>query len=166
MKTKYPLLLATFVLSVPPSLAQDLLYLKCDETRAFTSISTYDDGEQLTLEKNVEDVVALRIDTKNEQMLINGSEANIEIKNNEAIHSGTFDNGRIKDAKVIHTKLLPPYSRYGKGKVVIKEPFPQITNVTIKADCIKIDSAEFDEFLNQARIDAEILAEERPSALS
>ena len=123
MKTKYTLLLVTFALSVSPSLAQDLLYLKCDETRAFTSISTYDEGEQYTLEKNVEDAVVLRIDTKNQQMLVNRSEADIEIKNNEAIYSGTFDNGRIKDTKVIHTKLLPPYSRYGKGKVVVKEPF-------------------------------------------
>ena len=151
MKTKYPLLLATFALSVSPSLAQDLLYLKCDETRVFTSISTYDDGEQFTLEKNVEDAVVLRIDTKNEQMLINGSEADIEIKNNEAIYSGTFDNGRIKDTKVIHTKLLPPYSRYGKGKVVIKEPFSQITNVIVRADCIKIDSAEFIQIINNMR---------------
>ena len=164
MKTKYPLLLATFALSVSPSLAQDLLYLKCDERRALTSISTYDEGEQFTLEKNVEDTVLLRIDTKNEQMLINRSEANIEIQNNEAIYSDTFDNGRVKDTKVIHTKLLPPYSRHGKGKVVIKDPFPQIINVIIRADCIKIDSAEFDEFLNQARIDAEIVEEEHPSA--
>ena len=164
MKTKYTLLLVTFALSVSPSLAQDLLYLKCDETRAFTSISTYDEGEQYTLEKNVEDAVVLRIDTKNQQMLVNRSEADIEIKNNEAIYSGTFDNGRIKDTKVIHTKLLPPYSRYGKGKVVVKEPFSQIINVIIRADCIKIDSAEFDEFLSQARIDAEIVAEERLSA--
>ena len=151
MKTKYPLLLATFALSVSPSLAQDLLYLKCDETRSFASISTYDDGEQFTLEKNVEDTVVLRIDTKNEQMLVNGSEANIEIKSNEAIYSGTFDNGRIKDAKVIHTKLMPPYSRYGKGKVVIKEPFSQIINVIIRADCIKIDSAEFVQMINSIR---------------
>ena len=151
MKTKYPLLLATFALSVSPSLAQDLLYLKCDETRSFTSISTYDDGEQFTLEKNVEDTVVLRIDTKNEQMLINGNEADIEIKNNEAIYSGTFDNGRIKDVKVIHTKLLPPYSRYGKGKVVIKEPFSQIIDVILRADCIKIDSAEFVQMINSMR---------------
>ena len=151
MKTKYPLLLATFALSVSPSLAQDLLYLKCDETRAFRSISTYDDGEQFTLEKNVEDTVVLRIDTRNEKMLINGSEADIEIKNNEAIYSGTFDNGRIKDTKVIHTKLMPPYSRYGKGKVVVKEPFSQIINVIIRADCIKIDSAEFVQMINSMR---------------
>ena len=151
MKTKYPLLLAAFALSVSPSLAQDLLYLKCDETRAFRSISTYDDGEQFTLEKNVEDTVVLRIDTRNEQMLINGSEADIEIKNNEAIYSGTFDNGRIKDAKVIHTKLIPPYSRHGKGKVVVKEPFSQIINVIIRADCIKIDSAEFVQMINSMR---------------
>jgi hypothetical protein len=84
-------------------------------------------------------------------MLINGSEADIEIKNNEAIYSGAFDNGRIKDTKVIHTKLMPPYSRYGKGKVVIKEPFSQITNVTIRADCIKIDSAEFVQMVNRMR---------------
>ena len=149
MRAKCPLLLTIYALSASPSLAQDLLYLKCDETRVFTSTSSYDNGEQLTLERSAEEAVMLRIDTKNEQMLINRSEAGIEIKNNEAIYSDTFDNGSIKDTKVIHTKLLPPYSRYGKGKVVRKEPFPQVTNITIMAHCIKINSAEFDGFLNQ-----------------
>nr|BDD44872.1 hypothetical protein 11 [bacterium] len=132
-----------------PTLAKDLLYLKCDETRVSTSTSTYDDGEQFKLGHNDEETFVLRIDTKNEQMLINRSEADIVIKNNEAIYSDIFDNGNVKDVKVIHTKLLPPYSRYGKGKVVGKEPFLMVTDVLIKADCTKINSAEFDAFLKQ-----------------
>ena len=132
-----------------PTLAKDLLYLKCDETRVSTSTSTCDDGEQFKLEHNDEETFVLRIDTKNEQMLINRSETDIIIKNNEAIYSDIFDNGNVKDVKVIHTKLLPPYSRYGKGKVVGKEPFLMVTDVLIKADCTKINSAEFDAFLKQ-----------------
>ena len=146
---KHPLLLTFLLLSVSPSLAKDLLYLKCDETRAMASKTTYDDGEQFTLESNDEEIFVLRIDTKNEKMFMNKSEVDIDIKGNEAIYSDTFDNGNVKDVKVIHTKLLPPYSRYGKGKVIFKEPFPQVVDVAIKADCTKIDSAEFDEFLNQ-----------------
>ena len=115
----------------------------------FTSTITYNDGEPFTLKRNTEEAFVLRIDTKNEQMLVNRSEADIVIKNDEAIYSDTLDDGNVKDVKVIHTKLLPPYSRYGKGKVVFKEPFPQVTDVVIKADCTKIDPAEFDEFLNQ-----------------
>lgn len=132
-----------------PTLAKDLLYLKCDETRESTSTSTYDDGEEFKLGHSDEETFVLRIDTKNEQMLINRSEADIVIKNNEAIYSDIFDNGDVKDVKVIHTKLLPPYSRYGKGKVVSKEPFLMVTDVLIKADCTKINSAEFDAFLKQ-----------------
>ena len=146
---KHPLLLTTLLLSVSPSLAKDLLYLKCDETRAMTSISTYDDGEQFTLENNDEEIFVLRIDTKNEKMLMNKSEVDIDVKDNEAIHSDVFDNGRIKDTNIVHTTLSPPYARYGKGKTVAKEPFPQVTDVSIQADCTKIDPAEFDEFLNQ-----------------
>ena len=84
-----------------------------------------------------------------EKMLMNKSEVDIDIKGNEAIYSDTFDNGNVKDVNVIHTKLLPPYSRYGNGKTIFKEPFPNVIDVAIKADCTKIDSAEFDEFLNQ-----------------
>ena len=146
---KHPLLLTALLLSVSPSLAKDLLYLKCDETRAMTSISTYDDGEQFTLENNDEEIFVLRIDTKNEKMLMNKSEVGIDIKDNEAIYSNVFDNGIIKHANIVHTTLSPPYARYGKGKTVAKEPFPQVTDVSIKADCTKIDPAEFDEFLNQ-----------------
>ena len=149
VKIKYPLLLTALTLSVSPSQAQELLYLKCDETRVFTSTITYNDAEPFTLKRNTEEAFVLRIDTKNEQMLVNRSEADIVIKNDEAIYSDTLDDGNVKDVKVIHTKLLPPYSRYGKGKVVFKEPFPQVTDVVIKADCTKIDPAEFDEFLNQ-----------------
>lgn len=146
---KHPLLLTALLLSVPPSLAKDLLYLKCDETRAMTSTSTYDDGEQFTLEINNEETFVLRIDTKNKKMLINESEVDIDVKDNEAIYLDVFDNGRIKDTNIIHTTLSPPYARYGKGKTVAKEPFPQAIDVAIKADCTKIDPAEFDEFLNQ-----------------
>jgi len=143
------LLLTALLVSVPPSLAEDILFLKCNEAREMTSTSTYDDGEQFTLKRNDKEIFALRIDAKNEKMLINKSEVDIDIKGNEAIYLDTFDNGNVKDATVIHTKLLPPYSRYGKGKAIFKEPFPQVVDVAIKADCTKIDSAEFDNFLNQ-----------------
>ena len=146
---KRPLLLTALLVSVSPSLAKDLLYLKCDETRAMSSTSTYDDGEQFTLERNDEEIFVLRIDTKNEKMLMNKSEVDIDVKDNEAIYSDIFDNGRIKDTNIVHTTLSPPYARYGKGKTVTKEPFPQVIDVAIKADCTKIDPAEFDEFLNQ-----------------
>ena len=146
---KRPLLLTALLVSVSPSLAKDLLYLKCDETRAMSSTSTYDDGEQFTLERNDEEIFVLRIDAKNKKMLMNKSEVDIDIKDNEAIYSDVFDNGRIKHANIVHTTLSPPYARYGKGKTVTKEPFPQVIDVAIQADCTKIDPAEFDEFLNQ-----------------
>lgn len=145
-----PLFLAALLLSASPALADGILFLKCDETRVFTTKSHWRDGDTTHLENEDKEVLVLGIDRKKETMLINNSEVDIVIKNDEAIDSGTFDNGKAKDTRVIHTTLSPPYTRYGNGKVVIKEDFvTTITDVAITADCTKIDFADFEKFLNQ-----------------
>ena len=82
-------------------------------------------------------------------MLVNRSEVDIVIKNGEAIYTDVFDNGNVRDARVVSTMLSSPYARYGQGKVVGKEPFRHVTDVVIRADCVKIDLSEFDGFLNR-----------------
>ena len=143
---KILLFLGALLLGSAPAIADDLLYLKCDEKRVLTSTVTFGEGEQVPLESDSEELLVLSIDTKNKKMLVNRSEVDIVIKNGEAIYTDVFDNG---NARVVSTMLSPPHARYGQGKVVSKEPFLHVTDVVIRADCVKIDLSEFDMFLNQ-----------------
>ena len=145
---KILLFLGALLLSSAPASADDLLYLKCDEKRVLTSTVSFGEGEQVPLKSDSEELFVLSIDAKNKKMLVNRSEVDIVIKNGEAIHADVFDNGNVRDARVVSTMLSPPYARYGQGKVVSQEPFLHITDVVIRADCVKIDWSEFDEFLN------------------
>ena len=146
---KILLSLGALLLGSAPAIADDLLYLKCDEKRVLTSTVTFGEGEQVPLESDSEELLVLSIDTKNKKMLVNRSEVDIVIKNGEAIYTNVFDNGNVRDARVVSTMLSSPYARYGQGKVVSKEPFRHVTDVVIRADCVKIDLSEFDGFLNR-----------------
>ena len=143
------LFLGALLLSSAPAIAENLLYLKCDEKRVLRSTLTFADGEQLPLESNSEELLVLSIDTKNQKKLVNMNEVDILVKNGEAIYTDVYDNGNVRDARVVFTMLSPPFARYGQGKVVRKEPFLHVTDVVIRADCVRINLSEYDKFLNQ-----------------
>ena len=144
-------LLSALLLSASPALANDILYLKCDETRVITSKTTWPDGEEVPLERLDKELFVLKIDAKNKRRIINRTEhEDIVVRGNEAIFSEVYENGNVIFTRKIRTMLSPPYARYGKGKTVVKPPSPpQVIDAVLTANCAKIDSAEFDEFLNQ-----------------
>ncbi|QNI74152.1 hypothetical protein SynNOUM97013_02095 [Synechococcus sp. NOUM97013] len=64
----------------------------------------------------------------------------------EMIHKTEFENQWTKDTYKTTTMLSPPYTIRGEGKRVLKEPTPGLIKTVTTGDCIKIDSAEFDNF--------------------
>ena len=67
----------------------------------------------------------------------------------EMIHRTEFENQSSKDTYQTITMLSPPYTIRGEGKRVLKEPTPGLIKMLTTGDCIKIDSAEFNNFKSQ-----------------
>ena len=149
---KLPLLLTTLLLAASPVVADDFLYLKCDETMLVSTVIDWNDGEQTPLSREIREILVLRIDTRNKKVIYNNTneEQDVIIQDNEMstemIHKTEFENQWTKDAYKTTTMLSPPYTIRGEGKRVLKEPTPGLIRTVTTGDCIKIDSAEFDNF--------------------
>ena len=152
---KLPLLLTTLLLAATPAVADDFLYLKCDETMLVTMVINYSDGHQTPLSREIREILVLKIDTRNKNVIFNNTneEQDVIIQDNEMstemIHKTEFEDQWSKDTYETTTMLSPPYTIRGEGKRVLKEPTPGLINTVTTGDCIKIDSAEFDNFKNQ-----------------
>ena len=149
---KLPLLLTTLFLSASPVFADDFLYLKCDETMLVSTVIDWNDGEQTPLSREIREILVLRIDTRNNKVIYNNTneEQDVIIQDNEMstemIHKVEFEDQWSKDTYKTTTMLSPPYTIRGEGKRVLKEPTPGLIRTVTTGDCIKIDSAEFDNF--------------------
>ena len=152
---KLPLLIITLLLSASPVVADDFLYLKCDETMLVSMVIDYSDGHQTPLSREIREILVLRIDMRNKKVIYNNTneEQDVIIQDNEMstemIHKTEFENQWTKDTYSTTTMLSPPYTIRGEGKRVLKEPTPGLIKTVTTGDCIKIDSAEFDDFKNQ-----------------
>ena len=151
---KLPLLLTTLLLAATPAVADDFLYLKCDETMLVSMVINYSDGQQTPLSREIREILVLKIDTRNKKVIFNNTneEQDVIIQDNEMstemIHRTEFENQSSKDIYQTTTMLSPPYTIRGEGKRVLKEPTPGLIKIVTTGDCIKIDSAEFDNFKN------------------
>ena len=152
---KLPLLITTLLLAASPVVADDFLYLKCDETMLASMVIDYSDGHQTPLSREITETLVLRIDTRNQKVIYNNTneEQDVIIQDNEMstemIHKVEFEDQWSKDTYTTTTMLSPPYTIRGEGKRVLKEPTPGLIKTVTTGDCIKIDSAEFDNFKNQ-----------------
>ena len=152
---KLPLLITTLLLSASPVVADDFLYLKCDETMLVSTVIDWSDGDQTPLSREIREILVLRIDMRNKKVIYNNTneEQDVIIQDNEMstemIHKTEFENQWTKDTYSTTTMLSPPYTIRGEGKRVLKEPTPGLIKTVTTGDCIKIDSAEFDNFKNQ-----------------
>ena len=149
---KLPLLLTTLLFTASPALADDFLYLKCDETMLVSTVIDWSDGDQTPLSREIRETLVLRIDTRNKKVIYNNTneEQDVIIQDNEMstemIHKTEFENQWTKDTYQTTTMLSPPFTIRGEGKRVLKEPTPGLIRTVTTGDCIKIDSAEFDKF--------------------
>ena len=152
---KLPLLLTTLLLAATPAVADDFLYLKCDETMLVSMVINYSDGHQTPLSREIREILVLKIDTRNKKVIFNNTneEQDVIIQDNEMstemIHRTEFENQSSKDTYQTTTMLSPPYTIRGEGRRVLKEPTPGLIKMLTTGDCIKIDSAEFNNFKSQ-----------------
>ena len=119
-----------------------------------STVIDYGDGDKTTLRRDAKKTIVLRFDTRNKKLIVDDAiEQDIIIQDNsmsmEMIHKVEYEDERVKDAFVTYTMISPPYAIRGTGKTIFKQPLPGLINSVIKGDCIKIDSTEFDQFLNQ-----------------
>ena len=151
---KLQLLLTTLLLSASPAVAEDLLYLKCDDTTVVSGVLNWPDGEKTTAKNEETETFVLKIDTRNKTMAYNNTEEKeVAIQDNEMsiemIFKNEFEDENVKYAFVTTTMLSPPYTIQGEGKSILKGPVPGLINSVRKGRCIKINATEFDDFLNQ-----------------
>ena len=152
---KYLSLIGALFLTATPAVADDFLYLKCDETMLVSTVIDWSDGDQTPISTEIKEILVLRIDTRNKKVIYNNTyeEQDVIIQDNEMstemIHRTEFENQSSKDTYQTTTMLSPPYTIRGEGKRVLKEPTPGLIKTVTTGDCIKIDSAEFDNFKNQ-----------------
>ena len=152
---KLPIVLTTLLISSTPALADDFLYLKCDETMLVSTVIDWSDGDQTPLSREIREILVLRIDIRNNKVIYNNTneEKDVIIRDNEMstemIHKTEFENQWTKDIYQTTTMLSPPYTIRGEGKRVLKEPTPGLIKTVTTGECIKIDSAEFDDFKSQ-----------------
>ena len=151
---KYLSLIGALFLTATPAVADDFLYLKCDETMLVSTVIDWSDGDQTPISREIKEILVLRIDTRNKKVIYNNTneEQDVIIRDNEMstemIHRTEFENQSSKDIYQTTTMLSPPYTIRGEGKRVLKEPTPGLIKIVTTGDCIKIDSAEFDNFKN------------------
>ena len=116
-------------------------------------VINYSDGHQTPLSREIREILVLKIDTRNKKVIFNNTneEQDVIIQDNE-IHGDDpqteFEDQWSKDTYETTTMLSPPYTIRGEGKRVLKEPTPGLIKIVTTGDCIKIDSAEFDNFKN------------------
>ena len=152
---KLPIVLAPLLLSSTPALADDFLYLKCNETMLVSTVIDWSDGDQTPLSREIKEILVLRIDIRNKKVIYNNTneEQDVIIQDNEMstemIHNTEYENQWSKDTYQTTTMLSPPYAIKGEGKRVLKEPTPGLIKTVTTGDCTKIDSAEFDNFKSQ-----------------
>lgn len=152
---KYLSLIGALFLTATPAVADDFLYLKCDETMLVSTVIDWSDGDQTPISTEIKEILVLRIDTRNKKVIYNNTyeEQDVIIQDNEMstemIHRTEFENQSSKDTYQTTTMLSPPYTIRGEGKRVLKEPTPGLIKVLTTGDCIKIDSAEFNNFKSQ-----------------
>lgn len=152
---KYLSLIGALFLTATPAVADDFLYLKCDETMLVSTVIDWSDGDQTPISREIKEILVLRIDTRNKKVIYNNTyeEQDVIIQDNEMstemIHRTEFENQSSKDTYQTTTMLSPPYTIRGEGKRVLKEPTPGLIKILTTGDCIKIDSAEFNNFKSQ-----------------
>ena len=152
---KYLSLIGALLLTATPAVADDFLYLKCDETMLVSTVIDWSDGDQTPISREIKEISVLRIDTRNKKVIYNNTnkEQDVIIQDNEMstemIHRTEFENQSSKDTYQTTTMLSPPYTIRGEGKRVLKEPTPGLIKTVTTGDCTKIDSAEFDSFKSQ-----------------
>ena len=152
---KYLSLIGALFLTATPAVADDFLYLKCDETMLVSTVIDWSDGDQTPISTEIKEILVLRIDTRNKKVIYNNTyeEQDVIIQDNEMstemIHRTEFENQSSKDTYQTTTMLSPPYTIRGEGKRVLKEPTPGLIKILTTGDCIKIDSAEFNNFKSQ-----------------
>ena len=152
---KYLSLIGALLLTATPAVADDFLYLKCDETMLVSTVIDWSDGVQTPLSREIREILLLRIDIRNKKVIYNNTneEQDVIIQDNEMstemIHRTEFENQSSKDTYQTTTMLSPPYTIRGEGKRVLKEPTPGLIKTVTTGDCTKIDSAEFDSFKSQ-----------------
>ena len=152
---KYLSLIGALFLTATPAVADDFLYLKCDETMLVSTVIDWGDGDQTPLSREIKEILVLRIDTRNKKVIYNNTneEQDVIIRDNEMstemIYRTEFENQSSKDTYQTTTMLSPPYTIRGEGRRVLKEPTPGLIKMLTTGDCIKIDSAEFNNFKSQ-----------------
>ena len=152
---KYLSLIGALFLTATPAVADDFLYLKCDETMLVSTVIDWSDGDQTPISREIKEILVLRIDIRNKKVIYNNTneEQDVIIQDNEMstemIHRTEFENQSSKDTYQTTTMLSPPYTIRGEGKSVLKEPTPGLIKILTTGDCIKIDSAEFNNFKSQ-----------------
>ena len=79
-------------------MADDFLYLKCDETMLVSTVIDWGDGDQTPLSREIKEILVLRIDTRNKKVIYNNTneEQDVIIRDNEMstemIHRTEFEN--------------------------------------------------------------------------
>ena len=82
---KLPLLITTLLLSASPVVADDFLYLKCDETMLVSTVIDWSEGDQTPLSREIREILVLRIDIRNKKVIYNNTneEQDVIIQDNE-----------------------------------------------------------------------------------
>ena len=99
---KLPILLRALYLRPSPALAEDILYLKCDESWVITGLIEWGDGDKSTRRRGAKETYVLRIDTRNTKIIYNNNKKadDIVIQNNEMIFSDKHED-KIHESSVV-----------------------------------------------------------------
>ena len=66
---KYLSLIGALFLTATPAVADDFLYLKCDETMLVSTVIDWSDGDQTPISREIKEILVLRIDTRNKKVI-------------------------------------------------------------------------------------------------
>ena len=147
------ILLVTLLISASPAVADDYLYLKCEESWEGDVLHAHTSKFIKEETKSYVGVYKIGIKGQTIQGVALGEREslktyNVKIDDNQLTYSESSDIDNGKSSFQLTMNLDPPFSSATRGKFISNE-LPVIIDWKIEGVCKKVDASGFEKALNQ-----------------
>ena len=152
---KLPILLGALLLSASPVLADDYLYLKCEESWEADVLHAHTSKFIKEETKSYVGVYKIGIKGQTIQGVALGEREslktyNVKIDDNQLTYSESSDIDNGKSSFQLTMNLDPPFSSATRGKFISNE-LPVIIDWKIEGVCKKVDASVFEKALKESK---------------
>ena len=143
------LVLGALLLSASPAIADDLLYLRCNQSGDLVITNTT--TSKIIEDINLEDIAYVKVDFKKKTILDTRSEAPLSftVQNSFMTVLTKYDDNELKVNDVVKMNLLPPYPISSNGTIEFKNKNRTNTH-SAKGSCEEIEASVFEKALKES----------------